>query len=108
RSNGDRFEKNQVGCGVIGATGDSTAVSFNTATFEAHGSAFINSANPAAANSGGVLVFGLDFSGLESSSGNIANVALWDCTVSDNQKYDLRVFGARSTATPSRVPGADN
>lgn len=87
RSNGDVFEKNEVGCQISGANG---AVTGSACTFEAHGCKFRNNTNF------GIFAVGAN-AGANAAFDNKVQVNLFGCKASGNTVADFRAIGAQST-----------
>jgi hypothetical protein len=104
RSDGDRFEYNQIGCAIYGGrtTTASSMANENAVTFDAHGSAFQHD------TAGGVFIAG-GYAVLRpnSASDNNVAVALWGCEFDDHQPYEIRAYGAVLEAPPG-IAGTDN
>jgi hypothetical protein len=92
RSNGDRFEDNEVGCSIVGANVTSGTTNSASTTFEAHGSKFMN-------NTVGILAVGAEAGGQTNVAfDNTVMVSLVGSKASNNQDKDFEAVGAQSTA----------
>ncbi|MCU0342479.1 MAG: hypothetical protein MUF28_01505 [Ignavibacterium sp.] len=111
RSHGVRFEGNGLGGLIIGGTAATGTSVFNSTTFEAHGSKFINNNGPIDPNfndAGGLLVLGADAFGPDMTFDNTVTVRLWGTKVFGNQNIDFQAFGSRSLADPPVLGGTNN
>jgi len=109
-SSGNRFYENGAGTVLLGGISPNASVTAgNKISFEANGTHFVDNQAFSALEVGGLTVIGGE--NLFSPNGVVDNevsVRLWGCKFSNNQVFDLGVFGARSIPPSLGVPGTGN
>ncbi len=109
-SSGNRFYENGAGTVLLGGVGTNASVTTgNRISFEAHGTHFVDNQGFSKLEVGGLTVIGGENVFMPNGVvDNVVSVRLWGCKMSNNQVFEIGVFGARSVPQSLGVPGAGN
>ncbi len=109
-SSGNRFYENGAGTVLLGGVATNASVTTgNRISFEAHGTHFVDNQAFSALEVGGLTVIGGENVFMPNGVvDNAVSVRLWGCKMSNNNVFDIGVFGARSVPDSLGVPGSFN
>lgn len=109
-SSGNRFYENGAGTVLLGGVSTNASITTgNRITFDAHGTHFVDNQAFSALEVGGLTVIGGENVFMPNGVvDNAVSVRLWGCKLSNNNVFDIGVFGARSVPDSLGVPGSYN